>query len=364
MESQTRPSTATDSTHAFHSAADHGTVESREDVETPRAHPPPALAPSEHVAQESQPDEHNHAGIGARSMHMHIDIPRKTYEGPSSLASPRSRGSDAPNAPTGYSEGQSIPSSAQSPGEGSSSSAELLPDHPPVPPPAHTKPLHHRSRSILLVEPHQRPITKATGWTLNIAIGSQVLLGALTTGIAAAAQGKNASIATAILGGLSTLAASYLAKARGSGEPETSFARCQSLEHFVRDCEGFLLDYGELPGREMDLNIRRYRMRFEEIMGNDPTMVMQGELVMSGGGYSGLSGLQTAGVPQSQPQPQPQLPNPGPNTNMTRDQPMQFMPQQGHVSISMDPASLLGIRPSSAAGVGFEYNEKGGTLRQ
>ena len=31
---------------------------------------------------------------------------------------------------------------------------------------------------------------KITGWSLNIAIGAQVLLGALTTGVAAATTGK------------------------------------------------------------------------------------------------------------------------------------------------------------------------------
>ncbi|KAL4244780.1 hypothetical protein ABKN59_009388 [Abortiporus biennis] len=72
-----------------------------------------------------------------------------------------------------------------------------------------------------------------TGMILNIAIGAQVILGALTTGIAAATTGKHTQIATSILGGLSTLAASYLAKSRGSGEPEASIARCKDLEHFV-----------------------------------------------------------------------------------------------------------------------------------
>ncbi|KAI0739620.1 hypothetical protein C8Q80DRAFT_1274678 [Daedaleopsis nitida] len=109
---------------------------------------------------------------------------------------------------------------------------------------------------------------KLHGWALNAAIGAQVMLGALTTGVAAATTGRQTSIATSILGGLSTLAASYLAKARGSGEPEWSTRRAQDLSSFLRDCEAFELDYGHKVGPEHDDMINRYRRRFEEIMGN------------------------------------------------------------------------------------------------
>ena len=127
-----------------------------------------------------------------------------------------------------------------------------------------------------LPNPNSSQPAKATGWALNVAIAAQVILGALTTGVAAATTGRQTSIATSILGGLSTLAASYLAKSRGSGEPETSITKCNALEQFVRDCEGFLLDHGREQGWRMELHIARYRRRFEEIQGNDSSGVAEG----------------------------------------------------------------------------------------
>ncbi|KAI9059412.1 hypothetical protein FKP32DRAFT_1761018 [Trametes sanguinea] len=109
---------------------------------------------------------------------------------------------------------------------------------------------------------------KAHAWALNVAIGAQVVLGALTTGVAAATSGRQTSIATSVLGGMSTLAASYLAKARGSGEPEVSYIRLRDLESFIRDCEAYTLDKGNYAGPEYDNRVERYRRRFEEIMGN------------------------------------------------------------------------------------------------
>lgn len=79
-----------------------------------------------------------------------------------------------------------------------------------------------------------------------------------------------AAIATSILGGMSTLAASYLARARGSGEPEISIARSKDIENFIRDCEAFVFDHGHLVTEQYDVLIDRYRRRFEEIIGNGP----------------------------------------------------------------------------------------------
>ncbi|KZT00129.1 uncharacterized protein LAESUDRAFT_603536, partial [Laetiporus sulphureus 93-53] len=107
---------------------------------------------------------------------------------------------------------------------------------------------------------------KMSGYALNACIGAQVILGALTTGVAAATTGKHTSIATSILGGLSTLAASYLARARGSGQPERSIVRAHDLQHFIRDCEAFLLDWGYHTGTDFEHEVRRYRMRLEEIL--------------------------------------------------------------------------------------------------
>ncbi|KAJ7119526.1 hypothetical protein C8R44DRAFT_788317 [Mycena epipterygia] len=109
---------------------------------------------------------------------------------------------------------------------------------------------------------------RMTGYALNIAIGLQVLLGALTTGLSAVTSGRQTSIMTAILGGLSTVVASYLARARGSNEPELSIARCKDLEQFVRECEVFVLDFGHLTSNEHDEELTTLRERHEELLGN------------------------------------------------------------------------------------------------
>jgi len=107
-----------------------------------------------------------------------------------------------------------------------------------------------------------------TGMALNIAIGLQVLLGALTTALAAATSGKQTSIAISCLGGLSTMVASYLARARGSNEPETSLSRCRNLEQFIREAEAFSLDFGHVLGNEHDQRLIKFREHLEEILGN------------------------------------------------------------------------------------------------
>jgi len=82
---------------------------------------------------------------------------------------------------------------------------------------------------------------KWTGLVLNIAIGLQVLLGSLTTGLSAQAVsgGKSTAAATTALGALATLVAAYLARARGSNEPELSTTRTKDLEQFIRECRAF-----------------------------------------------------------------------------------------------------------------------------
>ncbi|KAF5374510.1 hypothetical protein D9615_009090 [Tricholomella constricta] len=110
---------------------------------------------------------------------------------------------------------------------------------------------------------------KMTGYALNAAIGVQVLLGSLTTGLSAAAtSGKQAAIATTILGGLSTLVASYLARARGSNEPELSITRVKDLEQFIRECQAFEMDFGHTTTGEYDEQLFRFRSLFEELLGN------------------------------------------------------------------------------------------------
>ncbi|KAJ7471865.1 hypothetical protein FB451DRAFT_1251228 [Mycena latifolia] len=109
---------------------------------------------------------------------------------------------------------------------------------------------------------------KMTGYALNIAIGLQVVLGALTTGLSVVTTGRQTSIMTAILGGLSTTVASYLARARGSNEPELSITRCKDLEAYIRTVEVFILDFGHLTSYEHDSKLHELRERFEELLGN------------------------------------------------------------------------------------------------
>ncbi|KAH9481102.1 hypothetical protein JR316_0005622 [Psilocybe cubensis] len=110
-----------------------------------------------------------------------------------------------------------------------------------------------------------------TGYALNVAIGLQVLLGSLTTGLSAVAtsgSGRSAAVSTTILGALATMVASYLARARGSNEPELSITRVKDLEQFIRECESFKMDHGDTTGHEHDQELEEKRRRFEELLGN------------------------------------------------------------------------------------------------
>ncbi|KAK0470654.1 hypothetical protein IW261DRAFT_1002867 [Armillaria novae-zelandiae] len=109
---------------------------------------------------------------------------------------------------------------------------------------------------------------RMTGYALNIAIGLQVLLGALTTALSAATSGKQTSIAISVLGGISTMVASYLARARGSNEPQLSLTRVKDLEQFMREGEAFKMDHGHVTGHEFDSRLDYFRRRYEELLGN------------------------------------------------------------------------------------------------
>ena len=78
----------------------------------------------------------------------------------------------------------------------------------------------------------------------------------------------NGTILYIYIGALATLVASYLARERGSNEPEQSIARVNALEEFIRECKAFTTDYGDSSGKEFDARINRLRRRFEEILGN------------------------------------------------------------------------------------------------
>ncbi|KAH9170009.1 hypothetical protein EDB89DRAFT_2230957 [Lactarius sanguifluus] len=114
---------------------------------------------------------------------------------------------------------------------------------------------------------------KWTGLALNIALGLQVLMGALTTALGAALSGKNTSVAISILGGASTFVASYLARMRGSNEPQTSLLRAKALSHFLREIHAFALDHGHEVGREWDDKVNGFRLGLENMLGNQPGSV-------------------------------------------------------------------------------------------
>ena len=74
-----------------------------------------------------------------------------------------------------------------------------------------------------------------------------------------------------VIGGLATLVASYLARARGSGEPELSITRVKDLEQFLRECRAFQIDHAHeysTPQNRLDERVEDLRRRFEELLGN------------------------------------------------------------------------------------------------
>ncbi|PBK63651.1 hypothetical protein ARMSODRAFT_894097 [Armillaria solidipes] len=103
------------------------------------------------------------------------------------------------------------------------------------------------------------------GYTMNIAIGIQLLVGALTTAISALVTGHECS-SFFLLGGISTLTAAFLTRARGSNEPERSLMVAKDLEQFIRECKAFLVDFGSSTEDVHKREVQRLRNRFEEIL--------------------------------------------------------------------------------------------------
>ncbi|KAK0502331.1 hypothetical protein EDD18DRAFT_1065282, partial [Armillaria luteobubalina] len=117
----------------------------------------------------------------------------------------------------------------------------------------------------------ERAMTK--GYTMNIAIGIQLLVGALTTAISALVTGRKSHlripqnlISSYFLGGISTLTAAFLTRARGSNEPERSLLVAKDLEQFIRECKAFLVDFGSSTEDVHKREVQRLRSRFEAIL--------------------------------------------------------------------------------------------------
>jgi hypothetical protein len=129
---------------------------------------------------------------------------------------------------------------------------------------------------------------KWTAYSINIAIALQVLLGALTTALAASLRGNSVRptvffsavttgimthmqihISIAVLGSLATLVASYLARTRGSSEPETSLLREHTFDNFIRRLRSFILDTGMEDGH--DHVVENFRNELERLLNpSDP----------------------------------------------------------------------------------------------
>ncbi|KII89776.1 hypothetical protein PLICRDRAFT_39944 [Plicaturopsis crispa FD-325 SS-3] len=80
---------------------------------------------------------------------------------------------------------------------------------------------------------------------------------------------RPSSIVNYYLGGLSSLVASYLARTRGSNEPELSIQRTGGLNQLIRDCETLHMDKGHLTSDDTaEKMLVKLRDRFEELLGN------------------------------------------------------------------------------------------------
>ena len=67
------------------------------------------------------------------------------------------------------------------------------------------------------------------------------------------------------------MVASYMARARGSGEPELSITRVKDLEQLLRECRAFQMDHAHeygTPENGLNDRLEDLRRKFEELLGN------------------------------------------------------------------------------------------------
>ncbi|EJU00193.1 hypothetical protein DACRYDRAFT_23177 [Dacryopinax primogenitus] len=101
---------------------------------------------------------------------------------------------------------------------------------------------------------------------INLTILLQLLFAAAIT-VLSAVPG-NHSIATAVLGALTTLLAGLLARYRGTNQPERAGAHATAMRAFLAECEAFIDDYGDKAGPEYDAKIGELRFKYEIIEEN------------------------------------------------------------------------------------------------
>ncbi|KAH8827168.1 hypothetical protein DL96DRAFT_1605764 [Flagelloscypha sp. PMI_526] len=142
-------------------------------------------------------------------------------------------------------------------------------------------PVHSKFKSLTVGEKLEMTIAQAevemikaqgrakiTGMAVNICIGLQVLLGALTTALSSVTVGKQTNVMTSVTGGFATVVATMLAKLKGMGEPETSKERHKDISSFIRDCKAYQTDFGPAPSEEHKEAMDDFRGRLEELLGN------------------------------------------------------------------------------------------------
>lgn len=70
-------------------------------------------------------------------------------------------------------------------------------------------------------------------------------------------------------GGAGTAISSYIARSRGTNEPQASEQRATDLQKFLRDINAFIGDHGDKDGLEHNSQITTFRERFNDILGNE-----------------------------------------------------------------------------------------------
>ena len=75
-------------------------------------------------------------------------------------------------------------------------------------------------------------------------------------------------------GAFSTIIGSFLARMRGTSEPDLSKSRAKGYERFLRACEAFVVDSGDEPAREHIDRINAFRQEFEELEGSANACVL------------------------------------------------------------------------------------------
>jgi hypothetical protein len=75
-------------------------------------------------------------------------------------------------------------------------------------------------------------------------------------------------------GAISTVIASFLAKARGGNEPQQSQSHAKALELFLRDVRMFDLDHGDDRTHDYDDKIDEFRKQLDDLQSGASRLVV------------------------------------------------------------------------------------------